>query len=135
MNGKVVAVSEEGWTVVIEEKVTVIFENGKVIANGEAESEAEPSSAASGGEVVSEAIAPVSVKVNGESVAVTFDGIASLVNHQHIIATEGGLLLDSNGEEVYMTFDGITSNKNGLLFISSLFFCFVVASLYIRIFH
>ena len=44
--------------------MTVIFENGKVIANGEAESEAEPSSAASGGEVVSEAIAPVSVEVN-----------------------------------------------------------------------
>ena len=56
MNGKVVAVSEEGWTVVIEEKVTVTFENGKVIANGEAESKAKPSSAASGGEVVSEAI-------------------------------------------------------------------------------
>ena len=60
--------------------MTVIFENGKVIANGEAESEAEPSSAASEGEVVSEAIAPVSVEVNGESAAVTFDGTASLVN-------------------------------------------------------
>ena len=60
--------------------MTVIFENGKMIANGEAESEAEPSSAASGGEVVSEAIAPVSVEVNGESAAVTFDGTAFLVN-------------------------------------------------------
>ena len=41
MNGKVVAVSEEGEIVVIlGEEVTVIFENGKVIANGEAESEA-----------------------------------------------------------------------------------------------
>ena len=47
MNGKVVVVSNEGCIVVIEEKVTVIFENGKVIANGEAESEAEPSSAVS----------------------------------------------------------------------------------------
>ena len=46
LNGKVVAVSKEGLIVVIEEKVTVIFENGKVIANGETGSEAEPSSAA-----------------------------------------------------------------------------------------
>ena len=82
MNGKGVVVSEEGAIVDIEEEVTVIFENGKVIANGEAESEAEPSSAASEGEVVSEAIAPVSVEVNGESAAVTFDGTASLVNFQ-----------------------------------------------------
>ena len=64
VNGKVVAVSKEGWIVVIEEKVTVIFENGKVIANGEAESEVEPSAVASEGEVVSEAVAPVSVEVN-----------------------------------------------------------------------
>ena len=62
--------------------MTVTFENGKVIANREAESEAESSSAASGGEIVSEAIAPVSVKANGESVAVTFDGTVSLVNFQ-----------------------------------------------------
>ena len=82
LNGKVVAIFEEGVIVVIEEEVTVTFENGKVIANGEAESEVEPSSAASGGEVVSEAIAPVSVKVNEESVAVTFDGTVSLVNFQ-----------------------------------------------------
>ena len=53
-----------------------------MIANREAENEAEPSSAASGGEVVSEAIAPVSVKVNGASIAVTFDGTVSLVNFQ-----------------------------------------------------
>ena len=45
VNGKVVAVSEEGAIVVIEEEVTVIFENGKVIANGEAECEMEPSAA------------------------------------------------------------------------------------------
>ena len=62
--------------------MSVTFENGKVIASRKAESEEEPSSAASGGEVVSEAIAPVSVKVNGESVAVTFDGTVSLVNFQ-----------------------------------------------------
>ena len=62
--------------------MTVIFENGKVIANGEAESEAEQSSAASGGEVVSEAIAPVSVEVNGESLAVTVNETAYLANFQ-----------------------------------------------------
>ena len=33
MNGKVVTVSEEGTIVVIEEEVTGIFENGKVIGN------------------------------------------------------------------------------------------------------
>ena len=59
--------------------MTVIFENGRVIANGEAESEAEPSSAASEGEVVSEAIAPVSVEVNGDSVAAAFDGTIFIV--------------------------------------------------------
>ena len=106
VNGKVVAVSEEGSNVVIEEEVTVTFENSKVIANGEVGSEAEPSSAALEGEVGLEAVARVSVEVNGESVAVTFDGTASLVNHQQIIATKGGLLLDSNGEEVSVTFDG-----------------------------
>lgn len=79
MNGKVVAVSEEGAIVVIKKEVTVIFENGKVIANGEAECEVEPSAAASEGEVVSEAIAPVSVEVNGESVAVAFYGAIFIV--------------------------------------------------------
>ena len=74
VNGKVVAVSEEGAIVVIKEEVTAIFENGKVIANGEGGSEAEPSAAASEGKAVSEDIAPVSVEVNGESVAVAFDG-------------------------------------------------------------
>ena len=113
LNGKVVVVSKEGWIVVIEEKVTVIFENGKVIANGEAESEAEPSSAASEGEVVSEAVAPVSVEVNGESIAVTFDGIASLVNFQWLVGTEGGLILESGGEEVSVTFDGTNVIVNG----------------------
>ena len=82
MNGKVVAVSEEGAIVVIKEEVAVIFENSKVNANGEAECEVEPSAAASEGEVVSEPIAPVSVEVNGESVAVRFDGPTSLVNFQ-----------------------------------------------------
>ena len=33
VNGKVVAVSEEGSIVVIEEEATVTFENSKVIAN------------------------------------------------------------------------------------------------------
>ena len=42
----------------------------------------ESSAAASEGKVVSEAIAPVSVEVNGESVAVTVDGTAYLVNFQ-----------------------------------------------------
>ena len=113
VNGKVVAVSEEGSIVVIEEEVTVTFENSKVIANGEVGSEAEPSSAVSEGEAVSKVVVPVSVEVNGESVAVTFDGTASLVNHQQIIATEGGLLLDSNGEEVSVTFDGTNVIVNG----------------------
>ena len=62
--------------------MTVIFKNGKVIANGKAECEVEPSAAASEGKVVSEAIAPVSVEVNEESVAVTFDRIVSLLNFQ-----------------------------------------------------
>ena len=83
-----------------------------MIANGEAESEAEPSSAASGGEVVSEAIAPVSVKVNGESVAVTFDGTVSLVNFQWLVGTEWGLILESDGE-VFVTFDGKNVIVNG----------------------
>ena len=82
VNGKVVAVSEEGSIVVIEEEATVTFENSKVIANGEVGSEAEPSSAVSEGEAVSKVVVPVSVEVNGESVAVTFDGTASLVNFQ-----------------------------------------------------
>lgn len=34
VNGKVVAASEEGAIAAIEEKVTVTFENGEVIANG-----------------------------------------------------------------------------------------------------
>ena len=57
----------------------MIFENGKVIANGEAESEVEPSAAASEGKVVSEAIAPVSVEVNKASLAVAFDGTILIV--------------------------------------------------------
>ena len=77
MNGKVVAVSEEGSIVVIEE-VTAAFENGKVIATGEEESEVAPSSAVSEGEVVSEAIASVNIEVNRELAAVRFDGTASL---------------------------------------------------------
>ena len=52
MNGKVVAVSEEGAIVVIEEEVTAVFENGKVIANREAENEVESSAVASKGKVV-----------------------------------------------------------------------------------
>ena len=55
--------------------MTVVFENGKVIANGEAGSSII-------NKVVSEAIAPVSVEVNEESVAVTFDRIVSLLNFQ-----------------------------------------------------
>ena len=49
--------------------------------------------------------------MNGDSVAVTFDGTTSLVNHQQIIATEGELLLDSNGEEVSVIFDGTKSGN------------------------
>ena len=113
MNGKVVAVSKEGWIVVIEEEVTVTFENSKVIANGEVGSEAEPSSAVSEGETVSKVVAPVSVEVNGESVAVTFDGTASLVNFQWLVGTEGGLILESDGEEVSVTFDGTNVIVNG----------------------
>ena len=79
MNGKVVAVSEEGAIVVIKKEVTVIFENGKVIANWEAESEVEPCATASEGKVVSETIAPVSVEVNEESVAIAFDGTIFIV--------------------------------------------------------
>ena len=82
VNGKVVAVSEEGSIVVIEEEVTVTFENSKVIANGEVGSEAEPSSAVSEGESVSTVVAPVSVEVNGHSLAVTFDETAFPVNRQ-----------------------------------------------------
>ena len=71
------------------------FENSKVIANGEVGSEAEPSFAVSEGEAVSKVVVPVSVEVNGESVAVTFDGTASLVNHQQIIAIGGGSVVSS----------------------------------------
>ena len=62
---------------------------------------------------MSEAIAPVSVKVNGESVAVTFDGTASLVTFQWLVGTEGGLILESDGEEVSVTFDGTNVIVNG----------------------
>ena len=62
---------------------------------------------------MSEAVAPASVEVNGDSVAVIFDDTASLVNHQQIIATKGGLILDSNGEEVSVTFDGTNVIVNG----------------------
>ena len=72
--------------------------------------------AVSEGEIVSEAVAPVSVEVNEKSVAITFDGTASLVNCQKMIETEVGLIfmvwwivtlnetnMIVNGEEVGMS--------------------------------
>ena len=61
--------------------MTVTFENGKTIANGEVEKETEKSAALSEGKVVSEAVAPVSVEVNGESIAVTFKMVYCLLHH------------------------------------------------------
>ena len=67
-----------------------------------------------GGEaVMSEAIFPASVEVNGESVGVTFDGTASLVNGQPVIATAEESTVEINGEEVSVTFDGTDVIVNG----------------------
>ena len=51
--------------------------------------------------------------MNGESVAVTFDGTVSLVNFQWMVGTEGGLILESDGEEVSVTYDGTNVIVNG----------------------
>ena len=51
--------------------------------------------------------------MNGESIAVTFDGIAPRVNFQWLVGTEGGLILESGGEEVSATSDGTNVIVNG----------------------
>ena len=43
---------------------------------------------------MSEAVAPVNVEVDGKSVAVIFDGTASLVTFQKMIETEEGLIFN-----------------------------------------
>jgi len=103
MNGEVVTASAEGSTVMIDgEEVSVTFDGDNVIVNVKAVSEAVPAAAVSNGEavvasasesagleetvgevftaeVLSEAIFPASVELNGAPVGVTFDGTVALV--------------------------------------------------------